>query len=214
MGILDIIIIFVILISGLLALYRGLVRELLGLITWLLAAFGAFYGLVFARPLFRKMINNPTVADIVAAVVIALFILIVCTIINAKINEKLRKSVLSGLDRILGFVFGIFRGALLILLVYFFAAFALSSETIEKYANDNFSVSYLQKTVPMIEKMLPENLMKGLKDMRSENKQTSDAKTTEEEIKAVKAVEEEKQAVPYEEKDLDSMDNLLESIKE
>ena len=121
----DLGIIAIVLISALFAMYRGLVRELLGLIAWVLAAFGAFYGLLIVRPLFRKMITNATVADITAAIVIALVILVVCTIVNAKINDKLRKSVLSGLDRILGLIFGVLRGLLLVVIIYFFAAFAM-----------------------------------------------------------------------------------------
>ena len=141
-----------------------------------------------------------------------------CTIINSKINEKLRKSVLSGLDRILGFLFGILRGGALVLLVYFFAAFALPSEAIEKYSNNNFSVSYLKKTVPMIEKILPESLMNGLKDMQSDNDQKDEATNSE---KTEKEKTEEKKEEPiikeepsYDKNDLDSMDVLLESIEE
>ena len=207
MGVLDILIILVVLISGLLALYRGLVRELLGLLTWLLAAFGAFYGLALARPLFRKMINNPTIADIVAAISIALIILIVCTIINAKINEKLRKSVLSGLDRVLGFFFGIVRGGFLILFVYFFAAFAVSSDTLDKYIDENYLLKNFQKMVPSIEKILPDSFVDGLKDMRSDNLGNK------EDVVGEKTLQPEV-TISYDNEDLENMDVLLETIEE
>ena len=216
MGIIDLILIAIILVSGLFALYRGLIRELLGLIAWILAAFGAFYGLLVARPLFRKMISNPTVADIVAAVTIALIILVICTIINAKINEKLRKSVLSGLDRTLGFAFGILRGVLLIIVIYFFAVFALKKETVENYADKNFSITYLQKIQPTIEKILPETLMQGIRDMSKENQVTVENVEIKEKpnTNANTDTDVKQEAVSYDKKDLDSMDDLLESIGE
>lgn len=213
MGMIDLIVFSIVLVSGLFAFYRGLVRELLGLIAWILAAFGAFYGLILVRPLFRKMITNPTVADIVAAVVIALIILVICTIINAKINEKLRKSVLSGLDRILGFVFGILRGALLIVFIYFFIAFALPAQTIEKYSNKNWSVSYLSKTIPWLEKLLPDSLVKGLRDMQKEEPENLEKPEEKASIKSKPNKVDEKEPVPYNNQDLESMDTLLKAIE-
>ena len=85
----------------------------------------------------------------------------------------------------------------------------------EKYADDNFSVAYLKKSVPVIEKILPENLMNGLKDMKSSNKQADENTVLDKEnTNGTKKENEGAQNVPYEKKDLDSMDNLLESIKE
>ena len=213
MGIIDFVLIVIVLISGLLALYRGLIRELLGLIAWVLAAFGAFYGYSIIGSLFNKMISDPKVADIVAAIVIALVILIICTIINAKINQKLRKSVLSGLDRTLGFVFGILRGILLIVVIYFFAVFAMAKEKIENYADKNLSISYLQKLQPSIERMLPESLMQGIRDM-SKGKQVT-AENVEIKGKPAIEVKEEPKTEPvsYDKKDLERMDRLLKRIE-
>ncbi len=217
MGMIDLGIIAIVLISALFAMYRGLVRELLGLIAWVLAAFGAFYGLLIVRPLFRKMITNATVADITAAIVIALVILVVCTIVNAKINDKLRKSVLSGLDRILGLIFGALRGLLLVVIIYFFAAFAMPAETIEEYKDKNFSVAYLQKTVPVLESVLPESFMIGVRDMSDETLTTENVEIKQKPEQTESISDKEtpaKEAVPYDNHDLESMDVLLESIEQ
>ena len=142
-----------------------------------------------------------------------MIILIVCTIINAKINEKLRKSVLSGLDRVLGFVFGLIRGGLLILFVYFFAVFAVSSDTMDKYIDENYLLKNFQKMVPSIEKMLPDSFVKGLKDMRSDNLENKEEQKTENTLEENKDVPTET-TVGYDNEDLDDMDILLESIEE
>ena len=215
MGIIDFVLIAVILISGLLASYRGLIRELLGLIAWILAAFGAFYCYSIISPLFQKMISNPKIADIVAAIVIALVILIICTIINAKITAKLRKSVLSGLDRILGFAFGVLRGLLLAFIVYYFAVFALKKETMEENTDKNFSLVYLEKTMPIVESILPDDVISGIQNMSTNNKAQVTTENVEiKEKPQIKAKESAKtEPVSYDKKDLDSMDDLIEGIE-
>lgn len=220
MGLIDWAIIGTLLISALFAFYRGLVRELLGLLAWIGAAFGGFYGLVLARPLFRKMISNPTLADIIAAVVIAFVILVVFTIINSKINEKLRKSVLSGLDRTLGLFFGVLRGALLVILIYFLASFAMPEEKMESYQNENMILPYVVRTIPVLESLFPSSMLEGLKEV-----QTNDDKTTVDtlEVKVKPDMTEEAadapaqqgkqtEAIPYDDNDLNGMNNLLESL--
>ena len=162
MGIIDVIVLLTIFISGIFAFYRGLVRELLGLTAWILAALGALYGLYYVRPLFRKMISNPTVADIIGASCIALVILVICTLFNAYITGKLRQSALSGLDRLLGLFFGVLRGALLITIVYFSASLLMPEQDINKYEEENFTIPYIQKSTNMMEKLLPPTFLENI----------------------------------------------------
>ncbi|NCB50216.1 MAG: CvpA family protein, partial [Alphaproteobacteria bacterium] len=113
-----------------------------------------------------------TIADIVGAGSIALIILVVCTLINAYITGKLRKSALSGLDRTLGFLFGLLRGVLLIVLVYFTASLALSEkefdENKEKYAQKSITIPFIQKATHVFEKMLPSSLLEKIKEVSTE----------------------------------------------
>ncbi len=192
MGLIDAAVLLIILISGIFALYRGLVRELLGLTAWVLAAFGALYGLTYVRPLFRKLISNTTIADIVAAAVIALVILVICTLINAHVTTKLRQSALSGLDRLLGFFFGLLRGALFIVIIYFGASLLVSQKQMDEYQESSFTLPYVQKATEWVQKILPAALAEKLEqvDMPAEDKG----------IRALIKAEEEKQGIETTEK--------------
>ena len=192
MGLIDAAVLLIILISGIFALYRGLVRELLGLTAWVLAAFGALYGLTYVRPLFRKLISNTTIADIVAAAVIALVILVICTLINAHVTTKLRQSALSGLDRLLGFFFGLLRGALFIVIIYFGASLLVSQKQMDEYKESSFTLPYVQKATECVQKILPAALAEKLEqvDMPAEDKG----------IRALIKAEEEKQGIETTEK--------------
>jgi membrane protein required for colicin V production len=115
----------VVAVSGLLALSRGFVREVLGLGAWLGAAAFAYWGTPLARPQFERWISSPEwVAPITAA---ALFIgsLLILMLVSGWIGSLVRASVLGGLDRTLGLVFGLARGALLIVFAYIAAGMVI-----------------------------------------------------------------------------------------
>ena len=127
-GWIDILVVITLILSVLFALYRGLVRELLGITSWILAGLGALYCYVFVEPLVHRFIENKTFAGIVAGAGISLVVLVVMTLINAKVTGRLRQSSLSGLDRMLGFLFGVFRAVLLIAVVYIAAGLFFSEK--------------------------------------------------------------------------------------
>lgn len=175
MDMFDGIIIGVVILSGIFASYRGLVRELLGLASWILAALGALYSLEYLRPSMYKVITNPTIADIVSVSVVALVILVICTLFNAYITSKLRKSSLSGLDRMLGFGFGLLRGALLIIVIYMACLF-LNTKSVEDFKQANNTLPYIKSSAEMLEKMLPPSLIETLKGTAAATKSDEPAK--------------------------------------
>ena len=50
-GFIDGFVLFVLLISGLIAFYRGFIKEALGLSSWILAILAGLYGLPILRPI-------------------------------------------------------------------------------------------------------------------------------------------------------------------
>lgn len=201
LGIVDIVVLGVLLISVLFALYRGLVRELLGISSWILAAFVALYSYDPLQKFLDGQVENLKIASIVGSVVIALIVMVIVTIINAKITHKLRKSSLSGLDRILGLFFGIARAGLVVALAYLLAAsFVLTKDQIKTMEEENKSVTYIQKMAEGLETMLPESMQNDLKSYEPEK--------TQKVVKKAKVVTEE-----YKESDRHALDKLIENIQ-
>lgn len=114
----DLVVITIVVLSGLIALMRGFIREVLSLAAWVGAAFVTMWGFSYARPHARALIGNPMLADITAGVVLFLVSLVVFSIVSHAIGNAVRNSGLNALDRSLGFVFGLARGLLLIGLGY------------------------------------------------------------------------------------------------
>jgi len=118
---LDIAVLAVLLLSGLFAMMRGFVQEVLSIAGWIGAALVTLYGLPQARPIALQYISSPTMADVAAGAALFLSTLLVLSIITHYIAKQVRGSMLSHLDRSLGFVFGLARGALIVCLAYMVA---------------------------------------------------------------------------------------------
>lgn len=110
----DVIVIAVLLISAGLAFFRGLVHEVLAIAAWVGAALATLYLFLPAQEISRRLIAIPLVADIVAGVVVFLLTLIVLTVVSRSISKRVQDSSLGALDRSLGFLFGLLRGAVIV----------------------------------------------------------------------------------------------------
>ena len=104
--------------SALIGFARGLVREVLGVGAWLGAAAVAAIAFPFASAKAHTMITDPGIADVVAAVAVFLVALILLSLIASWVGGVVRNSALGGLDRSLGLIFGLVRGAALIVIAY------------------------------------------------------------------------------------------------
>lgn len=126
----DLVVLAVLLLSGLLAFLRGLVREVLGLGAWVIAGLVASpYGVFpFVQPWMRQQFSDQTTADIVAFGGVFLIVLIVLWIVAGTISSLVRGSPLGGLDRTLGLVFGLARGAVIVSVLYVLAGIAIPVE--------------------------------------------------------------------------------------
>jgi membrane protein required for colicin V production len=117
-NILDYIVLGTILLSGLLAIMTGFVREMYSLLNWIVSYFIAMRFYPVALPHIQKYLSNPrTAAD---ASIFAVFCLsfIVLAIAGIFITNFIQGKALTAIDRSLGFVFGIARGLLIVCLMY------------------------------------------------------------------------------------------------
>ncbi len=114
----DIIILVIVLASALMALMRGLAREILTIIAWAAAAVVTIYFFPYARDAARGILNPPILADAVAMGVIFLAILIPSLIAAAKVSLRFGRDDPGVLDRSGGFLFGVVRGLFIIGLIY------------------------------------------------------------------------------------------------
>lgn len=114
----DIAVVVVLLLSGLLAYARGFVHEVLAVGGWIGAIFATIYGFPYARPYARDLIPVELIADIVAGLLIFVATLVLLSFVTRGAAGLVKASALNFLDRSLGFLFGLVRGAVIVCVVY------------------------------------------------------------------------------------------------
>lgn len=158
--ILDFILIGVVLLSTILAFARGFMRELLTLIAWAGAAAAAWFLLPYTEPYARQIVDDELIARIIAAAVVFIVVLIVITVIASLITGRVRDSNLSFFDRILGGLFGVVRGVLLMVLGYVLLTLVYPDDSKTPWIRDAVSKSYLESGKGALERVLPEGILK------------------------------------------------------
>ena len=148
---LDAALIAVCFISGLLALYRGLAREMLSIVSWAIAAAAVLYFVIFHKPFAQDMAaqmgTQVAVAQIVVGAVIFLIVLIVVHLITARLSDAILDSRIGMIDRVLGFLFGVVRGFVLVVIPYmFYDAFFPDPNTQVQWVRDAKTLPYIKGT--------------------------------------------------------------------
>jgi len=114
----DATVIAVVVLSGAFAFVRGFVREVLVVAAWIGAAFATLYSFSFLQPVLREYISSALIADAATGLAIFIVTLVVLSLISHGIAARVRGSSVGALDRSLGFVFGLARGAVLVCIAY------------------------------------------------------------------------------------------------
>jgi membrane protein required for colicin V production len=154
---LDIGVIAVIGLSAVFAFARGFVREALSIVAWVGAGFIALYGFNYVYALVDPMVKNPLLSQLIAGFGLFLAALIVLTIVTGIVARSVRASALSPIDRTLGFIFGLLRGAFIVSLAYLLVDIVQPAER-PAWLKEAKSAPFLEKGAGMIRTVLPESL--------------------------------------------------------
>ena len=112
----DWIILGVLVISTLISIRRGFVKEALSLLTWLAAVVLARLFAVQFTVILEPYIESEPIRLGVAYMILFIGTLMVGGMVNYLISEFVKIAGLSGLDRMLGMFFGFARGAIIIVI--------------------------------------------------------------------------------------------------
>jgi membrane protein required for colicin V production len=114
MNITDYYVIAAIIISALVGALRGFLREVVALVTWIVALFIAWHFSDTIAPHLGGLLSGSPTSTWAARVIIVALVLLLGAAIGVTVAHFVRLSIFSGMDRFLGFVFGVFRGLVLL----------------------------------------------------------------------------------------------------
>lgn len=157
----DIVIAGVLIVSGVLAYFRGLVRETLTMAGWLGAAFATLYGFAYLRPVVAEFISAGLIADLVTAAGLFIVTLVLLTVLTHIISERVKGSALGHLDSALGFVFGVLRGAVLVALLYIGATIFWDESDFPAPIAEARSLPLVRASAEILARLAPEDSLPG-----------------------------------------------------
>jgi membrane protein required for colicin V production len=156
---LDLAVVIILLLSAILAFLRGFVHEVLSVTAWIGSIFAVIYGVPELRSFARAQIQNELVADSVTGVVIFLAALVILSILTKILSKSIQASALNNLDRSLGFVYGLARGAVIFAAVLIIVDWVVAEGTRPEWVRSAKTLPGIDLTADLIRDILPETFM-------------------------------------------------------
>lgn len=160
---LDVMFIVIVGVSALVAIVRGFTREAFSIMGWIIAGFAVYYLLPVMDPIMQKYIASEVLASVVSGMVILIVFSLFWLLMSDKVCQTIRTSKLSYLDRILGFAFGVARGALIVILIQIMIASLIQEETQKGVFAESRCFKMAGEMADPIKKMIPEEWLASLK---------------------------------------------------
>ena len=155
---LDLAVIGILALSAIFAFARGFVREALSIIAWVGAAAATVYGFGPALERIDPLVKNPLLSQLIAGFGLFVGSLVVLTIVTSFIARAVRASSLSPIDRTLGFVFGLLRGAFIVCLAYLLLDISVQQSERPAWIQQAKSAEFLKRGADELRIFLPESL--------------------------------------------------------
>ena len=158
----DYVVMAIVAASVLLGVWRGVVGEVIVLVAWVLAFFAAkWWGSEVAQVVFAGVIADPALRIVAAWVTVFVVVLVVMALLRLAVNGLLKALGLSLTDRLLGVIFGLARGLLIVLVLV--ALGGMLSMAKEKWWSDAYFSAPLETAVLAGKPWLPPEVAKRIR---------------------------------------------------
>ena len=156
----DIVILAVMGVSLAFGLFRGLVRELLSLVSWILAFWIAYRFSSSVAQIIDKALQNPTLSQAVSAILVFVLVLVALMLLASLISKIFKATGLAGMDRILGGLFGLGRAVVIL-----FVAVIVGQHTVvidQDWYNASMMIPLFDQALDRVAGYLPPGTLEGI----------------------------------------------------
>jgi membrane protein required for colicin V production len=152
----DIVILALIALSAILSLFRGFVREAVALATWLVALLVAMAFYEDLAAILSQWITTPSAQKVTAFVVLFICVLLLGAIVNFLAGRLVDKTGLTGTDKMLGIVFGVARGGVIVAILVLLAG--LTPLPQDPWWQDSQFLGYFEEFAMWMRNYLPSDI--------------------------------------------------------
>lgn len=172
--VLDFGLLAVMLVSGVLAMVRGFMREILSIASWVIAAIVTLYGYSRVLPYVKQYVQQDLLATGIAVGGLFLLTLLIVSLFTVKISDLVLDSRIGALDRTLGFVFGAARGMLLVVVGLAFFNWFVPAERQPQWVVQAKSRDLLTSIGLQLQAALPEDPEKTIQEFNRSSRRNAD----------------------------------------
>ena len=157
----DYIIMMMIVISTIISLFRGFVRESLSLAGWILAIWVSMMFMNQMSVLMKPYLNlPPSILSVVSFTILFILTLIITGLVTNLISKLVKKTGLSSADRSIGMLFGIARGGIIVAVLILLAG--LTQIPQDPWWNESILIPHFQQLAVSIKPFLPLDIAEKL----------------------------------------------------
>lgn len=150
---LDLVILGIIVLSALISLIRGFVKESISLISWIVAGVLAFRYFSPMAELLQPFVESSTIRNVAGFAILFVSTLVVGAIINFIMSQLVSRTGLSGTDKALGVAFGGARGVLIVTMVVLLASLTPMPEA--SWWQESATVGFFQQLAEWVKGIIP-----------------------------------------------------------
>jgi membrane protein required for colicin V production len=164
----DLVVGGVVLLSTLLALSRGAVREAFGLASWIGAIVAAIYAFEPVRPMLLEALGNELLADAATLALVFFVPFFVLKIVTGIIARAVATSALGPVDKLLGLGFGFARGALIVCGAYLVGTVLVAEDQHPDWVKTALLQPQVAQGADWLGQLLPPGILDASKEAASE----------------------------------------------
>jgi membrane protein required for colicin V production len=152
----DVVILALIALSAILSLFRGFVKEALALASWLVALWVAMLFYEDLAAWLSQWITAPSAQKITAFSVLFICVLLLGVLVNFLAGKLVNRTGLTGTDKLLGIVFGVVRGGVIVAILVLLAGLTPIPE--DPWWQDSQLLGYFEDFALWMRSFLPEEI--------------------------------------------------------
>lgn len=157
----DYVVLGIVAISLALGLWRGVVGEVIAIIAWIAAVMGALeFGTATGQAVFAGIVD-PAIRALAGCTLIFVGILVAMALVRLAVRQMVKALGLSLSDRLLGMIFGLARGVLVVLVLV--AAGGMTSAPQQPWWQEAALAPPLETAVLAVKPLLPDELAKKIR---------------------------------------------------
>lgn len=161
----DYFIVALIILSALISLMRGFVKESLSLLTWIMAFWVALTFVDNLDAMLAGTIETPSVRVLVAFTILFVVTLIIGAMVNHFVGLAVKKTGLSGTDRMIGVLFGTARGVLVTAALVLLGL--LTEVDRDPWWNDSVFIPVMEPIAAWMAGFLPEDMAQDVERLQT-----------------------------------------------